>query len=474
MQSLTVPLATQCLDPALLLQNGRVSLSLKEHMENFWAKKPMMQREFFAHEYDLEEGGSSNTWKGLFRQLENLLVFDDPGLELYINSECYVFNRYRTVLPYVSNRVLLSDPCNDYINASYVSVEKVYRNYIVTQGPLPNTVLHFWQMVWEQRSMGIVMLCHCEENGSSRCANYWPTGLHSCVLVGHFMVECIKSTHRDSYTVSSLEIQNLETGETRTVLHFHYLDWEDFGVPQDTMSFLHFLLDVRSSGVLRPGAGPAVVHCSAGVGRSGVFTLVDICLSFMERAGSLNGLNVTDILLDLRRQRLGLVKTPEQLRFVYTAIFTAHRALGLGQTTEQLKKEVEDVMAAYVPPVIVLPPPKLVYVRPYVEDNTKTLSPTSHPLEDDLTPYPKPATPNFSLSDLDSDSLAEDEETCPPAHPTFCKPPSPQLYGSLLSITSVESSDMAEGLGDGNEQKLKVKGSWWKKMKNIFHQKIRM
>ena len=230
------------------------------------------------------------------------------------------------------------------------------------------------------------------------------------------------------------------------------------------MSFLNFLLDVRSSGVLRPGVGPAVVHCSAGVGRSGVFTLVDICLSFMERAGGLNGINVTNTLLDLRRQRLGLVKTPEQLRFVYIAIFTAHRALGLGQTTEKLKKEVEDVMAAYVPPVIVLPPPKLVYVRPYVEENTKTLSPTSHPLEENLPPYLKPSTPNFSLSDLDSDSLTEDhEETCTPAHPAICKPPSPQLYGSLLSITSLESSDMAEGLGDGNktngEQKLKVKGS---------------
>ena len=181
----------------------------------------------------------------------------------------------------------------------------------------------------------------------------------------HKSQEILKTEHN---------VQNLET---RTFLHFHYLDWEDFGVPQDTMSFLHFLLDVRSSGILRPGTGPAVVHCSAGVSRSGVFTLVDVCLSFMERTGGLNRLNVTDILLDLRRQRLGLVKTPEQLRFVYIAIFTAHRALELGQTTEQLKKEVERVMAAYVPPVIVLPPPKLVYVRPYVKTPKHCLLPCS-------------------------------------------------------------------------------------------------
>ena len=348
-------------------------------MESFWSTKSLVEREYFAHEYAPEDGGRTDTWNGLFRRLENLMMFQDPGLELYSNPQCRVYNRYRTVLPYIKNRVKLSGGSNDYINASYVTVEEVKCSYIVTQGPLRNTIHHFWEMIWEQKTTGIVMLCRCEESGREKSAQYWPKEVHGCLVAGNFMVECYECTESDSYTVSSLEILNMETQEIRTLLHFHYRAWPDFGVPQDEGDFVGFLTAVRNSGVLRPSVGPAVVHCSAGIGRSGVFVLVDVCLSLVERGETLNRLNLNDVLLELRTMRDGLVHTPEQLRFAYLAVLTAGcTTLGLRQATvEELKKEVEDEMNTadlLCQLTEVSAPAKVVYVHPFLESPFQSLA----------------------------------------------------------------------------------------------------
>ena len=470
-------------------------------MESFWSDKSLIEREFFAHEYGPENGGRTDTWKGLYRQLENQMVFQDPGLELYINPQCHIRNRYRTVLPYVKNRVKLSGGGNDYINASYVSVEEVECSYIVTQGPLGSTIRHFWEMAWEHGSTGIVMLSRCED-GSEKCAQYWPKEVHGCVIAGYFMVECRERTGSDFYTVSSLEIHNLETQETRTLLHFHYNSWADFGVPQNEAAFVRFLLAVRNSGVLGPNVGPAIVHCSAGVGRSGVFTLVDVCLSFIERAGTLDGLNVNDTLLDLRMQRLGLVQTSEQLRFAYLAILNAaHTTLGLGQNTEDFKKEVEHEMVKEVEHELVgskapieLPMAKLVFVRPFSQDQQKPLYFASTPLAPPNSPKSLSASLPSVYSDMDSihtlpaDSTTADQK-CVPTLSSFTHTETVEntattclaVSSSLLSITSVDSSDFldtTETLVTGDKatgeqpEVAATKKSWFKKLKQkMFRRK---
>ena len=321
------------------------------------------------------------------------------------------------------------------------------------------------------------------------------------MIAGYFMVECRERTGCDSYTVSSLEIQNLETQETRSLLHFHYNSWPDFGVPQNEAAFVRFLLAVRNSGVLGPNVGPAIVHCSAGVGRSGVFTLVDVCLSFIERSGTLDGLNVNDILLDLRMQRLGLVQTSEQLKFSYLAILNAaHTTLGLGQNTEDFKKEVEHEMVKEVEDEMVgckapieLPMPKLVFIRPYSQSQQKPLYFSSMPLTPPNSPKSLSASLPSIYSDTDSihtltaDSTTADQK-CVPTPTSFTHTETVEtantvttclaVSSSLLSITSVDSSDFldtTETIVTGDKATGEVaaaKKSWFKKLKQkMFRRK---
>ena len=107
-----------------------------------------LTKKFFNYEFDLLAGGKEMTWTGLYKHLESLLVFTpNPDLALYFNPESYIRNCYETIIPFISNEVKLEADTNNYINASYVSVKRVSRHYIIIQGPLDNTIPHFWEMV---------------------------------------------------------------------------------------------------------------------------------------------------------------------------------------------------------------------------------------------------------------------------------------------------------------------------------------
>ncbi|XP_045671040.1 tyrosine-protein phosphatase non-receptor type 2 isoform X6 [Ursus americanus] len=211
-------------------------------------------------------------------------------------------NRYRDVSPYDHSRVKLQNADNDYINASLVDIEEAQRSYILTQGPLPNTGCHFWLMVWQQNTKAVVMLNRVVEKESS--------------------------------------------GETRTISHFHYTTWPDFGVPESPASFLNFLFKVRESGSLNPEHGPAVIHCSAGIGRSGTFSLVDTCLVLMEKG---DDINIKQLLLNMRKYRMGLIQTPDQLRFSYMTIIEGAKFIKGDSNIQKRWKELskEDLCPAF-------------------------------------------------------------------------------------------------------------------------------
>uniref|UniRef100_A0A452TP82 Tyrosine-protein phosphatase non-receptor type n=1 Tax=Ursus maritimus TaxID=29073 RepID=A0A452TP82_URSMA len=228
-------------------------------------------------------------------------------------------NRYRDVSPYDHSRVKLQNADNDYINASLVDIEEAQRSYILTQGPLPNTGCHFWLMVWQQNTKAVVMLNRVVEKESVKCAQYWPTKDDQEMLFKEtgFTVKFLSEDVKSYYTVHLLQLENISSGETRTISHFHYTTWPDFGVPESPASFLNFLFKVRESGSLNPEHGPAVIHCSAGIGRSGTFSLVDTCLVLMEKG---DDINIKQLLLNMRKYRMGLIQTPDQLRFSYMTI----------------------------------------------------------------------------------------------------------------------------------------------------------
>ncbi|PRD33203.1 UNVERIFIED_CONTAM: Receptor-type tyrosine-protein phosphatase N2 [Trichonephila clavipes] len=179
-------------------------------------------------------------------------------------------NRYTDVLPYDHSRVILNELSNvsgsDYINASSIT-DHDPRNpaYIATQGPLPQTAADFWQMIWEQGSVVIVMLSRLMENGVAMCHRYWPeegsevyhiyeviitaylewdrfTSFLSTSFLNFSLQVHLVSEHIwcDDYLVRSFYLKNLRTTETRTVTQFHFISWPDNGVPNSTKALLEF------------------------------------------------------------------------------------------------------------------------------------------------------------------------------------------------------------------------------------------
>ncbi|XP_055490327.1 tyrosine-protein phosphatase non-receptor type 2 isoform X3 [Leucoraja erinacea] len=260
-------------------------------------------------------------------------------------------NRYRDVSPFDHSRVKLHTADNDYINASLIIMEEAQRNYILTQGPLPNSCGHFWQMVWEQESRAVVMLNRVIEKGSVKCEKYWPNTNEETMAFEdtEFSLTLLCEDVKSYYTVRQLELQRHSTGETREIYHFHYTTWPDFGVPESPASFLNFLFKVRESGCLNSDCGPAVVHCSAGIGRSGTFSLVDTCLVLMEKRQDASSVDIREILLEMRKYRMGLIQTPDQLRFSYMAVIEGAKYIMGDPSVQKRWKELSNEDQVPVP-----------------------------------------------------------------------------------------------------------------------------
>uniref|UniRef100_A0AAR2J878 Tyrosine-protein phosphatase non-receptor type n=1 Tax=Pygocentrus nattereri TaxID=42514 RepID=A0AAR2J878_PYGNA len=265
-------------------------------------------------------------------------------------------NRYRDVSPFDHSRVKLGNTENDYINASLVQMDEAQRSYILTQGPLRTTCGHFWLMIWEQRTKAVIMLNRVMEKGSEKCAQYWPTQEEHEMSFRdtRFVVRLLSEDVKSYYTTRLLELQNANTGERREIYHFHYTTWPDFGVPESPASFLNFLFKVRESGSLGTDHGPAVVHCSAGIGRSGTFSLVDTCLVLMDKRKDPSSVDIKKVLLDMRKYRMGLIQTPDQLRFSYMAVLEGAKYImgdsSLQKQWQELSKEDQERVCESPPP----------------------------------------------------------------------------------------------------------------------------
>ncbi|XP_030645110.1 tyrosine-protein phosphatase non-receptor type 2 [Chanos chanos] len=297
---------------------------------------------------------SEGQWQNLYLEIRN--QSHECPFKVAKYPENRNRNRYRDVSPFDHSRVKLENTENDYINASLVVMDEAQRSYILTQGPLRNTCGHFWLMIWEQNTKAVIMLNRVIEKGSEKCAQYWPTQeeQEKSFRDTRFVVTLMSEDVKSYYTTRLLQLRNDSTGETRNIYHFHYTTWPDFGVPESPASFLNFLFKVRESGSLGSDNGPAVVHCSAGIGRSGTFSLVDTCLLLMEKRKDPSSVDIKKILLDMRKYRMGLIQTPDQLRFSYMAVLEGAKCI-LGDSSVQkqwreLSKEDQDPVSESPPP----------------------------------------------------------------------------------------------------------------------------
>jgi len=261
---------------------------------------------------------SKNDWKKLFTRITRT-SYSYP-YECRDANQNLDRNRYSDVKPYDYCRVKLNNCNNDYINGSLLTSHKAGRKYILTQGPLDETCGHFWQMVWQQKSKGVVMLNKVVEKDRIKCSQYWPDNVDEVYEFDDVGLSvCLKKQeHHSNFVIRQLLIKSLEdTSQTRIVHQFHYISWPDFGVPKSPDSFIKFMVCVQECGVLDLNFGPAVVHCSAGIGRTGTFSLVELCSQYLKRNIDFD---ICEELLDMRKYRMGLIQTPDQLKFSYFAI----------------------------------------------------------------------------------------------------------------------------------------------------------
>ncbi|XP_028281177.1 tyrosine-protein phosphatase non-receptor type 3 isoform X1 [Parambassis ranga] len=230
-------------------------------------------------------------------------------------------NRYKDVLPYDATRVLLQGE-EDYINASHITVAPpvsgVCLRYIAAQGPLPQTCTHFWQTVWEQQTHTIIMLTTLTERGRTKCHQYWP---HPPDVkdYGHMRVKCHSEQCNLAYVTRQFTLTHTQLGEERTVTHLQYVAWPDHGVPDDPSDFLLFISSVRER---QKGEDPLMVHCSAGIGRTGVLITMETALSLLDEGRPVFPL---DIVKTLRDQRAMMVQTTCQFQFVCEAILRVYK-----------------------------------------------------------------------------------------------------------------------------------------------------
>uniref|UniRef100_A0AAX7VKJ2 Receptor-type tyrosine-protein phosphatase S n=1 Tax=Astatotilapia calliptera TaxID=8154 RepID=A0AAX7VKJ2_ASTCA len=270
-------------------------MELADHLERLKANDNLK----FSQEYESIDPGQQFTWE------HSNLEVNKPK------------NRYANVIAYDHSRVLLSAidgiPGSDYINSNYIDGYRKQNAYIATQGSLPETFGDFWRMLWEQRSATIVMMTKLEERSRVKCDQYWPT--RGTETYGLIQVTLLDTVELATYCVRTFALFKNGSSEKREVRQFQFTAWPDHGVPEHPTPFLAFLRRVKACNP--PDAGPMVVHCSAGVGRTGCFIVID---AMLERIKHEKTVDIYGHVTLMRAQRNYMVQTEDQYVFIHDAL----------------------------------------------------------------------------------------------------------------------------------------------------------
>ncbi|XP_020296324.1 tyrosine-protein phosphatase corkscrew-like isoform X2 [Pseudomyrmex gracilis] len=294
-------------------------------------------------------------------------------------------NRYKNILPFDHTRVRLKDvdpnvPGADYINANYIKNEEgdgtsivggvsgdatsFSKFYIATQGCLPNTIQDFWHMVYQENTRVIVMTTKEIERGKNKCARYWPEEGETTEYGNEWKVRAVSRTSTADYTLREFLLQGTKPNfsKSRRIYHYHFQAWPDHGVPSDPGCVLNFLHDVnaRQESIARQETlaatiskknesciGPILVHCSAGIGRTGTFIAIDMILDQIKHYGLNCEIDIQRSIQRIRSQRSGMVQTEAQYKFVYLAVLhyieTIHHRMQAEQKSLQLGREYTNI-----------------------------------------------------------------------------------------------------------------------------------
>ncbi|XP_074683245.1 phosphatidylinositol phosphatase PTPRQ isoform X2 [Strix aluco] len=237
-------------------------------------------------------------------------------------------NRFPNIKPYNNNRVkLMPDagiPGSDYINASYVSGYLCPNEFIATQGPLPGTVGDFWRMVWETRAKTLVMLTQCFEKGRIRCHQYWPEDNKPVTVFGDIVITKLMEDIQIDWTIRDLKIER--HGDCMMVRQCNFTSWPEHGVPETTAPIIHFVKLIRASRA--HDNTPMVVHCSAGVGRTGVYIALD---HLTQHVNDHDFVDIYGLVAELRSERMCMVQNLAQYIFLHQCVLDLLTSKGNSQ-----------------------------------------------------------------------------------------------------------------------------------------------
>ncbi|XP_017967295.1 tyrosine-protein phosphatase 99A isoform X2 [Drosophila navojoa] len=297
--------------------------------------------EFAKHVASLHADGDIG-FSREYEAIQNECVTDDLACEHSQHPENKRKNRYLNITAYDHSRVHLHPTPGqkknlDYINANFIDGYQKAHAFIGTQGPLPDTFDCFWRMIWEQRVAIIVMITNLVERGRRKCDMYWPKD--GVETYGVIQVKLVEEEVMSTYTVRTLQIKHLKLKKKKQcnleklVYQYHYTNWPDHGTPDHPLPVLNFIK--KSSAANPPDAGPIVVHCSAGVGRTGTYIVLDAMLKQIQQKSIVN---VFGFLRHIRAQRNFLVQTEEQYIFLHDALVEAIASGETNLTAEQVEE----------------------------------------------------------------------------------------------------------------------------------------
>lgn len=314
-----------------------------------------------AHDYDDPPGMSlsqlvqfvrSRGFKGLTEEYSSMEMCSNSGTFLVSSSPMNMMkNRYINVKCYDHSRVVLEpydlpsgttpDDPMDYINASYVDGYRQPKAYVSTQGPMRQTLTDFWRMIWQTGSRVIVMVTLNIEGEILKCDKYWPSPGDRTMEFGVYTVDYINIEIHEDFITTQLKLTNTRSEVSRDIWHMQFRSWPDFGTPETSNAILKYRDSVLKKQLdaieITGGAAypPIVVHCSAGIGRSGTFVTIDICIQKLETTGLVD---VKSVVEKLRQQRYNSIQTKDQYIFCYKSIIDYAASCGLlsGEDLEDL------------------------------------------------------------------------------------------------------------------------------------------
>ncbi|XP_060576316.1 receptor-type tyrosine-protein phosphatase epsilon-like [Ruditapes philippinarum] len=229
--------------------------------------------------------------------------------------ENIALNRYNGIFPYDHSRVKIPAIPDFFMNACYIDGYKRRNAYIASLGPTEKTTnnfITFWQMVWYEKSELIVMLTNLREPSGMKCEQYWPES-GTTMTYGEMCVSSVKTTIFSEFTVKRFLLSKGK--DQRPITHLHFTAWPDKTVPEDTTTLIEFRHQMKTTATST--SGPIIVHCSAGIGRTGTLIAFD---RLVEEGQDKHDVNIFECVKSMRKQRVKMVQTLEQYIYIYKAL----------------------------------------------------------------------------------------------------------------------------------------------------------